>query len=374
MAVSARTCSTITRLALAALAGPAHAQYLRHDLVSDIAGRADFTDPNLVNPWGVAFNPTGFVWVADNHTGKSTLYDGLGTPQSLIVDVPGVTAATGGPTTGIAFYGGTGFQVGAPGASAAARFIFAGEDGVISAWAPTIPAPPPSKQAQRMVDHSGQGANYKGLAVGGERLYAADFANARIDSFDNTFAPLSLAFQDPGLPAGLAPFNVAAIGGKVYVSYAKVDPATGDEVTGAGLGQVDVFTADGALERRLIASGGELNAPWGMALAPSDFGAFSGALLVGNFGDGRINAFDPVTGTFLGALADSSGAEIEIEGLWGIAFGNGVQSQPVNTLFFAAGIEDEAHGLYGRIDVIPAPGGLALATAGLVLQMRRRPR
>lgn len=372
MAVSTPSSRPLAWLALAAIAGPAHAQYARHDLVSDIPGRADFTDPSLVNPWGVAFNPTGVVWVADNRTGKSTLYNGLGQPQTLVVDVPSVDAPTGGPATGTAFYGGAGFQIGAPGASAAARFLFAGEDGVISAWAPSIPPPPPSTQAQRVIDNSAAGANYKGLAVGGERLYAADFANGRIDSFDNAFTPLALSFSDPTLPAGLSPFNVAAIGGKVYVAYAQVDPATGDEVTGAGLGQVDVFSADGALERRLIAPGRELNAPWGLAVAPAGFGDLSGALLVGNFGDGRINAFDPATGDFLGPLTDASGAAIEIDGLWGIQFGNGVQSQPVNTLFFAAGIEDEQHGLYGRIDAIPAPGGLALAASVFIFGARRR--
>ncbi|MCC6678006.1 MAG: TIGR03118 family protein [Phycisphaerales bacterium] len=363
---------TLPLLTLLAIAGPAQAQFLRHDLVSDQPGMADFTDPALVNPWGIAFNPTGFVWVADNHTGKSTLYNGLGQPQSLIVDVPSLGASTGGPVTGIAFYGGAGFQIGAPGASAAARFIFAGEDGIISAWAPSIPPPPPSTQAQRVVDHSASGANYKGLSVGSERLFAADFANGRIDAFDNTFAPLSLSFTDPTLPAGMSPFNVKAIGDKVYVAYAKIDPATGDEITGAGLGALDVFNAEGVLERRLVNTGAELNAPWGMTIAPAGFGDLAGALLVGNFGDGRINAFDPATGAFLSALTDASGAPIEIDGLWGIEFGNGVQQQPVNTLFFAAGPDDETHGVYGRIDAIPAPGPAALALAALPFMSRRR--
>lgn len=360
--------STLAAAILIAAAGSAHAQYIQRNLVSDVAGMADVTDPDLVNPWGIAFNPTGFVWVSDNHSGKSTLYDGNGVKQSLIVDIPSLTNPMGGSPTGIAFYGGSGFTT-SPGNPA--RFIFAGEDGTISVWAPADPAPPPSTQAHRTVI-SPAGSSYKGLSVGGERLYAANFGTGKIDSFDNTFTPLSLGFSDPSVPSGYVPFNVKAMGGKVYVAYAKFDPATGEEEKGAGLGQVSVFNADGLLESRLVAPGAELNAPWGMTIAPSNFGAFSGALLVGNFGDGRINAFDAATGSFLGVLKDASGAEIEIEGLWGIEFGNGVQAQPTNTLFFAAGIDDEDHGMYGRLDVIPAPGAASLLTLSALTAGRRR--
>jgi uncharacterized protein (TIGR03118 family) len=242
------------------------------------------------------------------------------------------------------------------GLSGPGRFIFAGEDGTISAWAPNVDL----TNAILAVDNSARHSVYKGLALAangqGNFLYAADFHNARVDVFDANFHRVVIsagAFVDPKLPAGYAPFGIQNLQGNLYVSYAKQDAAAHDDVAGRGLGLVDVFDANGKLIRR-VATGGRLNAPWGLAMAPADFGRFSNALLVGNFGDGRISAFDARNGEFLGQLRGPDGHRLAISGLWGIAFGNGISSQPTGTLFFAAGLNDEADGLYGRID--PAAG------------------
>jgi uncharacterized protein (TIGR03118 family) len=343
--------------------------YVVHNLVSDQAGVADHTDPNLVNSWGVVFNPNGFVWVADNHSSRSTLYDGLGNPQSLVVDIPGPPGAapTPGAPTGIVFNTGGNFVVSDGTNSGPAAFIFAGEDGIISGWNPAVPPPAPSTQAQIGSNQSQRNAIYKGLAISvngvNDQLFATDFHNGAIDVFDSAFNRLTPPgpnfFVDPNIPAGFAPFGIQNIDGKIYVTYAMQDDDAEDDVAGPGLGYVDVFDLNGSLQGRLI-SNGPLNAPWALAKAPADFGEFGGALLVGNFGDGRINAFDPTDGTLLGTLSDGSNTPLEIEGLWGFQFGNGLNDQPTNTLFFAAGPGDEEHGLYGRIDVTPEPAELVL--------------
>jgi uncharacterized protein (TIGR03118 family) len=325
------------------------------DLVSDGSVPAAHIDPNLVNAWGLAFNPNGFAWVADNGTGKATLYDGQGNPQTLVVTIP--SAAGGsvpGRPTGIVFNGTGQFAVrllgGMPASSA---FIFASEDGTISGWAPSVSP----TNAILAVNNSASEAIYKGLALAangeGNFLYATDFHNAKIDVFDMNFQQVTLSgsFEDPGIPEGFAPFGIQNLNGNLYVTYAQQDEDAEDDVTGAGLGFVDVFDANGHLIRR-VASRGALNAPWGLAIAPADFGHFSNRLLVGNFGDGLINAYDVATGQFLGELRDGSGQPISIDGLWGIAFGNGIQRQPTNVLFFTAGPNDEEGGLYGRIEAI----------------------
>jgi len=345
----------VVTLAAAPGAEAADVRYTQRNLVSDGTIPAERTDPNLVNSWGVAFNPFGFVWVADADAHVSTLYDGDGNVQSLVVQIPSPTTADGGEPTGIVFNASNGFQVSQGGLTGASRFLFATEQGVIAGWAPNVDG----THAIRAVNNSATGANYKGLALsaggGGQLLYATDFFHARVDVFDSTFKPVALppgAFVDPGIPRGFAPFGIQAIGGNIYVTYAKQDASMTDEVVGPGLGYVDVYTPTGTLIRR-IASRGTLNAPWGIALAPAAFGSFSNALLIGNFGDGRINAYEPVFGFPLGMLRDRHFKPIQIEGLWGMQFGNGFANQPVNTLFFASGPDDEEHGLYGRLDVIP---------------------
>jgi uncharacterized protein (TIGR03118 family) len=329
--------------------------YSVHNLVSDTLPAAH-KDSDLVNAWGIAFNPTAVVWVADNGTGVSTLYDGAGVKQSLVVTIPPATgAAPPSNPTGIVFSGGSDFVVRQGAASGPARFIFATEDGTIAGWAPNVDA----THAILAVPLSATGAIYKGLALAGNGgahfLYAADFHNGRIDVFDSTFHPATLpgGFVDLALPRGYAPFNVQNILGNLYVTYAKQDADRHDEIAGPGFGFVDVFDANGNLIRR-VASRGRLNAPWGVALAPADFGRFSNTLLVGNFGDGRISAFDLKTGEFRGQLRTADNRALAIDGLWGLAFGNGVAGQPANALFFTAGPDEEKHGLYGRIDAVPA--------------------
>ena len=341
-------------LALApAFAAPATAAglYTQRNLVSDGGVAAEHTDPNLVNGWGVAFNPTAFVWVSAADGMVSTLYDGDGNPQSLVVQIPSPGSSTGGNPTGIVYNGSGGFLADPDNPGSSSFFIFATEQGTIAGWSPAVD----STHAILVVDNSASSATYKGLALstGGSRplLYATDFYHARVDVFDSSFQPVSLpagAFSDPSLPPRYAPFGIQAIGNTIYVTYAKQDPSMTEEVTGPGLGYVDAYTPNGRLLRR-VASRGALNAPWGLALAPDGFGRFSNALLVGNFGDGRINGYRPLMGTPLGALR-GMGGPLHIDGLWGIAFGNGFANQPVNTLFFAAGPDDEEHGLYGRID------------------------
>jgi len=328
--------------------------YHQRNLVSDSAAiPAEQRDPNLVNAWGLAFNPYGVAWVADNHTGLATLYNGNGNPQSLVVTIPGAGGATGNPT-GTVFYGGPGFVVTKGGVSGPSRFLFASEDGGIAGWAPNVDG----THAIRVIDNSTRHAIYKGIALSGNGrgtlLYATDFHNGKVDVYDSNFKPVYLSgkFHDPRVPAGYAPFGIQAVNGDLYVTFAKQDAEREDDVAGAGFGFIDVFDPDGHLLRRL-ASGGALNAPWGIALAPASFGRFSNRLLVGNFGDGLINAYDPATGKWLGRLKEPHGKAIHIDGLWGIAFGNGLNDQPIDTLFFAAGPDDENHGLYGRIDVAP---------------------
>jgi uncharacterized protein (TIGR03118 family) len=329
--------------------------YRQRNLVSDTNQiRAENRDRHLVNAWGLAFNPYAVAWVADNGTGFSTLYDGNGRPQSLVVTIPGKGRATGNPT-GVVFYGGPAFLVSRGSASGPARFLFVNEDGGISGWSPMVDP----NRAIRVVDNSYNRAIYKGLAISGNGrgtlLYATDFHNGRVSVYDSNFRPVSLPdrpFFDPNLPSGFAPFGIQAINGDLYVSYAKQDADREDDVKGRGLGYVNVFDPDGHLLRRL-ASNGALNAPWGMTLAPASFGKFSNRLLVGNFGDGAINAYDLASGAWVGRLKGPDRRPIQIPGLWGIAFGNGLANQPIDTLFFTAGPGDEKHGLYGRLDVAP---------------------
>ena len=337
-------------------------------LVADTAGgTAGNTDTNLVNPWGLSIPAGSFpAWVANNHQETSTLYDGNGKPQPHAAPLVVSFAASGTGTTfdptGIVFNASaTDFTVSSAGTSGAAKFLFDGEGGMIAGWNPTVDR----THAITMYTDVG-GAVYKGLAVaqnaGNSFLYAADFHNAKVDVFNSAFvkqttSATAFTFADPGIPAGYAPFGIQAMANgaagatQIYVTYAKQQaPDNHDNVNGAGLGYVDIYDTNGKLIKELVATGA-LNAPWGLSLAPSDFGTLSGALLVGNFGDGNINAYDPAAGTFIGTVMDSSGKAIATPGLWGIAFGNDANNQPHNTLFFAAGPNNEVNGSYGRIDV-----------------------
>jgi uncharacterized protein (TIGR03118 family) len=340
--------------------------YAQHNLISDGAIPADHTDPNLVNAWGLVAGPNTPWWISDNGSGKTTLFNVATGMIQATFTVPGAGGAQGNPT-GLVFNGGTGFVVnngvGSPGP---ARFIFASEDGTISAFkgAPIVTVVPNTLAPAH-------DAVYKGLAIdsatSGTRLYATDFHNGNVDIFDSSFHAVTIAgaFTDPNLPAGFAPFGIQNIDGTIYVTYALQDADKHDDVAGPGNGFVDAYDTDGNLIRR-VATMGELNSPWGLALAPADFGRFSGDLLVGNFGDGRIHAFDPAqltsTGEFeaVGLMHSTDGKPIQIDGLWALQFGHGTSSTSANgltnTLFFTAGPNDEGDGLFGTLTVAQPPG------------------
>ena len=307
-------------------------------------------DADLVNGWGIVASPTSPWWVSDNGTRKSTLYNGnTGAKLGLVVTVPG-------HPTGIVWNGSTtDFKVDSGAGPVSARFIFATDDGQIAGWNGTGPA----ISAATTPD-----AIYLGLAIGSSGganyLYAANFPAARVDVFDAAYHIQHLSggdFVDPGLPSRYAPFGIQAIGNEIFIAYAKQDAAGDEELHGEGLGYVSAFGMDGSFHGR-VASAGELNAPWGLAMAPSDFGKFSGDLLVGNFGDGRIHAFRRTAGGWEehGLIKGTNHRPISIDGLWGISFGHGPGSAsgPSNTLFFAAGPKDETQGLFGSITA-PTP-------------------
>jgi uncharacterized protein (TIGR03118 family) len=324
--------------------------YTQRNLVSDQPGQAEVLDGDLVNAWGLAFGPTTPAWVSDAGADVSTLYSGAvgSTPVTklgLTVSIPG------GEPTGTVFNGSGGFTVHSGTSSGSSLFLFASESGNITGWSPAVPPPPPSTEAQPAV--SVPDAIFKGLAIAntasGSHIYATDFHHGTVDVWDSNFAPVNNpgAFQDPAIPAGFAPFGIQTVNGDIVVTYAKQDAAAEDDVAGRGNGFVDVYDTSGGLLRH-FASRGPLNSPWGIALAPQGFGEASGALLIGNFGDGRINAYDPVSGRFLGALRGNTGKRLAIDGLWALEFGNGVIGSS-QTLLFTAGPEDESHGLFGEL-------------------------
>jgi uncharacterized protein (TIGR03118 family) len=322
------------------------------DLVADADGAAAHTDANLVNAWGVAFVPGGFAWVANNHSSTSTAYDGAGVALPTVVTIPGATGSGNpGAPTGVVYNATPDFVEGDGATAAPATLIFAGEDGVISAWKGALDG----TTARLVADSSAGGAIYKGLAIANDGaanfLYATDFHNGKVDVFDKAFAPFTSpgGFQDKKIPKGYAPFGIQNVGGLLYVTYAQQDANKQDDTPGKSKGFVNCFDANGFLVRH-FAQRAHLNAPWGMAQAPTDFGGFGKNLLVGNFGDGTISAFDIESAHFVGQVSKLTGKPVAIEGLWGIAFGNDAHVQPHQTLFFAAGPGDEAHGLYGRLD------------------------
>jgi uncharacterized protein (TIGR03118 family) len=329
------------------------AGYQQTNLVSDVPGLAMFTDPNLVNAWGMSFGQNTFIWVSDNGTGVATLYDGNGTKQSLVVTIPPPLGGTGpSAPTGQLFNDGTGFQLAA---NMPALFIFVTEDGTISGWNPGVNA----TNAVLEVDRSPIGAVYKGVALnnGKDRLYAANFRFGTIEVFDANWTLVD-SFTDPSTPPGFAPFNIQNLDGTLYVTFAKQDAERHDDVAGPGHGFVDILDpATNTFTRLVSGQSGKapINSPWGLARAPSTgFGEFSGALLVGNFGDGAIHAFDPSTGTLLGQLRLSHGGPVKIDGLWALVFGKGgANNGPTTTLFFTAGPNDESHGLFGKLEAAP---------------------
>jgi uncharacterized protein (TIGR03118 family) len=318
------------------------------NLVSDQLGQAPLVDPNLVNPWGMSFGAATPVWVSDNGANVSTLYSGNVTPPSftkaaLTVSIPG-----GEPTGQVFNSSATDFVVTSGAASGAAKFIFDSEAGWISGWNPNVPASG-STQATPAVQIPN--AVFKGLALanvnGANFLYATDFNHAKVDVFDSTFGlqHWNGAFRDTAIPTGYAPFNIALLNGDLYVTYAKQDAAKHDDVPRQGHGFVDVFTTGGQLVKRLVRNGA-LNSPWGLAIAPSSWGELAGSLLVGNFGDGQIHAYNATTGAPLGALRDGHDNLIVIDGLWGLLPGNGVAADP-QSVIFSAGPDGEMHGLVG---------------------------
>jgi uncharacterized protein (TIGR03118 family) len=322
------------------------------NLVSDQPGVALITDPNLVNPWGISMSPTSPFWVANNGTGTATLYAGdvNGSPftrNSLVVSIP-----EGAPTGTVFNPFTTDFVVQGGGKSARALFLFASQVGIISGWNSGVPA---AGSTAAQVGGSND-AVYTGLAIGSvgsaHYLYAADFEHGKIDVYDTAFHVVTVAgtFSDPNIPTSYSPFNIQSLGGKLYVTYAQQSHKEPDEETDRGSGFVDVFDTSGNLLQRVI-QGNHLKAPWGLALSPSNFGAFSNALIVGNFGDGQLHAYDPESGRYLGEFKDENGRPTVIDGLWGITFGNGGSGGDRNALYFASGPADETHGLFGSLRV-----------------------
>jgi uncharacterized protein (TIGR03118 family) len=357
------------------------ASYTLTNLVADAAGgSAQNVDPRLVNPWGLSIAATNPAWTANNHTSTATLYDGNGKAQpqpassQIIASFAPSSAGAAFAPTGIVYNASAGgFVVTSGATSGAALYIFDGEGGMIAGWSPTVSL----TNAVTMYTDTG-GAVYTGLAIatnaGNAFLYAADFHNGKIDVFNSSFAKQttsasSFTFVDPAIPTGFAPFGIQTINNgasgaaQIYVTYAQQSSASNDATSATGQGYVDVYDTNGKLIKQLIPAGGVLNAPWGLALAPAKFGTFSNALLVGNFGDGKINAFDATTGAAMGTVGDSSGAALATPGLWGLAFGNGADNQPVDTLFFTAGPNSMANGVYGRIDLGTTPPALGAPPA-----------
>lgn len=350
----------ILTLMLGAVFAPAlllaqQTSYTQTNLTANQAGVANHTDAQLSNPWGISFIPGDAFWIANNNGGTSTTYDATGTKQGITAGIP-VAANNpcnpGCPTGTIANTTPTDFG--------GATFVFDTEDGIIASWNGTA-------NAVTKVDNSAAGAVYKGLALlqnaQGDFLLAANFRSGQIEVYDHNFHAATLNggnFTDPGLPVGYAPHGVKVLNGLIFVSYAQQDAAKHDPVIGAGLGLVDIFHTDGSFDRRGM-TGGTLNAPWGVVLTPANFGQFSNDILVGNFGDGKINAYD-TTGQFLGQLMDANNAAITNPGLWDLVFGAGGTGDP-NTLYFTAGGANQTSGLFATL--VPA----AVAGANFALQL-----
>lgn len=362
------------------LACQAHAatEFAVTNLVSDGFVPAVTIDPNLVNPWGIAKTATSPLWVADNGAGMATVYNGAGSklPINVTIAPPTGQTSTAAPTGQVATGSGTDFLL-TSSPNSAASFIFDTEDGTISGWSSNVSA----TNSILKVDNSanGAGAVYKGLAISGapgsEVLYAANFRAGAVEMYNNHFG-LTGTFTDPTVAPGYAPFNVQVLNGNLYVTYALQDSAKHDDVAGPGNGYVDEFSLSGVFEKRLVSQGGEINSPWGLDIAPSSFGTFAGDLLVGNFGDGAISAFDPTNGTFEGTLDGTDGKPLMLGDLWALTTGNGGVGGNPSAVYFTTGVVDEAHGLLGSISPVPEPASWATMLVGLGLMgagLRRRP-
>lgn len=345
-------------------------------LDSNITGSGQ-QDPNLSHGWGISFAPGTEVWVADHASNKSTLYDGNGNIDSaVVVNIPANKAGGASGPTGTVSNTTANFVISKNGASAPALFLFDGTGGTISGWAQSVD----SGNAVTVFDGSDEGDVFTGLAIytqgSTNMLLAANAGTGTVDAFDMNFKKLTLAggFKDPNVPSGYKPFGVQTIGTQIYVSYAHFTTGNPIEDHAAGLGFVDIFDATGTFVKRLVDTGGALNAPWGMTVAPASFGQFSNDLLIGDFGDGKINVYDPTSGAMIGTLNDATGVPLVIPGLWGLAFGNGAFNQPTTTLFYAAG-PTATQGVYGRIDLAsassatptPTPTPTATSTPGGVV-------
>jgi uncharacterized protein (TIGR03118 family) len=324
-------------------------QYTRTDLTADVSttsATAANLDPNLVNAWGLARASASPWWVADNGPGLTTLYNATGAPQALVVKIPTPDGTGTATPTGAVYNYTTGFKVsGKP-----SVFLFVTEDGTIAGWNPTV-----NLTSAIIVKNRAGKANFKGCAIAqakqGPLLYVTDFISRRVYVYDSKFHRLffhSWAFRDPEVPKSYAPFNIQNVGGNLVVTFAKLEADGDEEEHGAGLGFVSVFDRKGRLIQRLK-HGPWLNAPWGVAASPGDFGAFSHRILIGNFGDGRINAFNAITGKFEGQLLDSSNQPLAIDGLWALSFGNNGPAGSATELYFTAGPNEEANGLLGKI-------------------------
>jgi len=331
--------------------------FMQTNLVSDQPGVAEQTDPNLVDSWGVVETKAGTVWVANNVTGTSTVYNSAGNPipgasgSPLVVTFPGPTGSGTAALTGVTLNTGKNFVVSSATGSGPAEFIYGTEDGTIAAWGTGLN----STEGVLAVNNNAAGAVYKGLTLAGngknQELFAANFGEGRVDVFNAQFAPVSLkagAFTDPSIPAGFAPFNIQNVGGKLYVTYAEQDALHQNDVPGAGLGFIDVFNTKGTLLQR-FAAGGALDAPWG--LTPISGGHFAGDILVGNFGDGAVNVFNS-HGRFLGAALGANSQPLVIPGLWSLTYGAGSGK---NTLFFTAGPNNEMDGIFGTLAIQAPP-------------------
>ena len=342
-------------LATALPSGAAQAgQVAQDNLVSDGFIPAQVTDPRLVNAWGISYGPGGPFWVSDNGTGLTTLYNGAGARQGLVVRIPGPTAGTTSSPTGQAFNPTSDFVVSADGHSGAAAFLFATEDGTISGWNPNVANGATSELAvdnSKTVNGFGTGEVYKGLAIaqvhGDSFLFASDFRDGRVEVYNSQFQPVK-SFTDPNVPTDYAPFNVQVLGHHLFVTFAVRNSSGHDDVAGLGNGFVDEFNFNGTMVAR-VASHGVLDSPWGLAMAPKGFGKFAGDLLVGNFGNGEIHAFNLHTDKLVGTLHDAAGHPIQIDGLWSLIPGNSGPGGHPSSLYFTAGVGGENHGLFGRL-------------------------